>query len=111
MKKTELEKKFLGNFKLFGGNRYPIPLHDQLFHDTRKWRLDYVWPDSMIAVEVQGGQWMPKGGHNSGSGLQRDCEKYNEAQLKGWKVFLFSTSMLDESKYYKPLFQLLPKVR
>ena len=110
MKKSELEKKWLGNFVLFGGNRYPEPLSEQTFHESRKWRFDFCWPDNMIAIEIQGGQWI-KGGHNSGTGLQRDCEKFNAAQARGWKVFLFSTSMIDERKYYNDLFRMLPKVR
>ena len=110
MKKSELEKKFLGNFKLFGGNQYPTPLSEQRFHESRKWRFDYCWPDQMIAVEIEGGQWI-KGGHTSGTGLQRDCEKYNAAQFKGWKVFRFCTSMLGESANYRHLFELLPKIR
>ena len=110
MKKSDLEETFLFNFIMFGGGRYPDPLREQKFHDTRKWRFDFCWPDQMIAVEIQGGQWI-KGGHTSGKGLQRDCEKYNEAQFKGWKVFLFSTSMINESANYRHLFQLLPKIR
>ena len=110
MSKSELEKKWLGNFILFGENRYPKPLAEQRFHESRKWRFDYCFPDNMIAIEIEGGQWI-KGGHTSGIGLQRDCEKYNAAQFLGWKVFRFSTSMIDESKYYADLYKLLPVIR
>ena len=108
--KTDLEKKWLNNFILFGGNQYPRPLEHKKFMDTRKFEFDFCWPDLMIACEIEGGQWI-KGGHTSGKGLQRDCEKNNFAVLHGWKLFRFSTSMIDESKYYNPLFHLLPKVR
>jgi len=57
------------------------------FHPTRRWRLDFAWPDVKIAVEVHGGIWLPdRGGHTSGSGRMRDMEKLNEATMHGWLV-------------------------
>lgn len=55
------------------------------FHPTRRWRFDLAWPAVRVAVEVQGGQWI-KGGHTSGHGLARDCEKLAEAAALGWRV-------------------------
>ena len=110
MKKSKLESKWLMNFKLFGGNRYVLPESGVRFDTKRKYEFDFAWPSLMIAVEVEGGQWI-KGGHTTGTGLQRDCEKYNLAQANGWKVFRFSTSMVDESKHYNYLYHLLPRIR
>ena len=109
---TELESKWLQNFKLFGENKYLLPEHQVKFHDVRKFEFDFAWTHAslMIAVEIEGGQWI-KGGHTSGKGLQRDCEKYNLAQFNGWKVFRFSTSMIDESKHYDMLFEIIPRIR
>jgi len=41
-----------------------------------------------ILVEVQGGLWMKKGGHTSGVGVSRDCEKNNLAVLAGYRPLL-----------------------
>jgi hypothetical protein len=37
-----------------------------------------------LGIEVQGGLWMKVGGHTSGKGVSRDCEKHNLATLAGW---------------------------
>jgi hypothetical protein len=37
-----------------------------------------------LGIEVQGGLWMARGGHTSGQGVSRDCEKHNLATLAGW---------------------------
>ena len=29
------------------------------FHPARRWRFDVAWPAQRIAVEVDGGQWIP----------------------------------------------------
>lgn len=60
----------------------------------RKFRWDFAWPAHRLAVEVQGGEWMAKGGHNSAQGLQRDCEKLALATLAGWRQLSVTGSMV-----------------
>ncbi len=55
------------------------------FHETRKWRFDMVWRDCKLALEIDGGVWI-NGGHNRGSGYERDTEKRNEAAILGWRL-------------------------
>lgn len=56
-----------------------------MFHPTRKWRIDYAWPEHKIAVEIHGG--VHNGGrHTRGTGFVEDRIKMNEAQLLGWIV-------------------------
>ena len=50
----------------------------------RKFRFDFACKN--LLIEVQGGIWT-KGGHSSGTGISRDCEKLNLAVLNGWRVF------------------------
>lgn len=61
--------------------------------DHRK-RFDFVIPDYMIAIEIQGGTWMGKSGHNTGTGIARDSIKGNLAREIGWVVMTFTSDML-----------------
>jgi hypothetical protein len=94
-KRHELEDNLFAEFKLYG---LPTPERQYIFHPTRKWRLDFAWPDRRIAVEVNGGIYMNKnnptnpGGHNRGAYMELSYEKINEAQRLGWKVFMFGPS-------------------
>lgn len=33
----------------------PPFVREHRFHPTRKWRLDFCWPEQMLAVELEGG--------------------------------------------------------
>lgn len=63
----------------------PEAVKEYAFHDKRRWRLDYAWPDKKIAAEIHGG--VHSGGrHTRGAGFINDREKMNEAALLGWLV-------------------------
>ena len=63
------------------------PEREFKFHPVRKWRFDFAYPSYMVAVEFEGGIWLPTAGrHNRGSGFLADCEKYNEAAILGWRI-------------------------
>lgn len=78
---------------LFGDkeNELPIWSPEYAFHPDRNWRFDWAMPSRKIAVEVDGGQWMPGGGRH---GTDGDREKLNEAAALGWLVFRFSPKQL-----------------
>ena len=59
------------------------------------WRFDFAWPDWMVALELEGGEWLGRRGRHTGAGYAGDCSKYNAAQLLGWRVFRFTRSMLE----------------
>jgi len=61
------------------------PHTEYRFHEKRKWRFDYAWPESMVALEVEGGVWT-RGRHVRGAGFIRDMDKYNAAAVLGWRV-------------------------
>lgn len=77
--------------------RLPDPEREYRFHPVRKWRFDFAWPGKMIAVEVDGGTWSG-GRHTRGAGFEKDCEKVNTAVLMGWRVFRFTTGMVDRGE-------------
>lgn len=51
----------------------------------RRFRWDWAWPAQRVAIETQGGVWV-RGAHGRGTGIVRDYEKMNLAQLAGWRV-------------------------
>ncbi len=75
----------------------PEPLEEFRFHPTRRWRFDWAWPPSKIAVEIEGGIWI-SGRHSRGIGYSKDMEKYNEATRMGWKVFRFTPQQFNNGE-------------
>lgn len=69
------------------------------FHPTRKWRLDWAWPDAKIGIEFDG-VMMRTVGHNSLGGILRDTEKINEAQRLGWSVYRANAKNVGDSSFY-----------
>ncbi len=69
--------------------RLPLPEREYRFHDVRKWRFDFAWPDHMLAAEFDGGVWI-SGRHTRGKGYEADCDKLNTAVLHGWRVLRFT---------------------
>lgn len=63
----------------------PRPEAEYRFHPTRKWRFDFAWPAKSVAVEVDGAVYSG-GRHTRGSGVEKDCEKFAEAMVLGWRV-------------------------
>lgn len=52
------------------------------------------WPRSKyVLIDVQGGVWI-KGGHTTGIGITRDCEKYSLAAVAGYRVILCTPAQI-----------------
>lgn len=70
-------------------NGLPVPVHELKFHATRKWRFDYYFPGSNVAVEIEGGAHKygrhnrPYGKKGQPGGFFTDMEKYNAAAERG----------------------------
>ena len=74
----------------------PDPVAEYRFAPPRRWRFDYAWPAVKVAVEFDGGQWLPRGGrHNSDT----DRDKLNHAAVMSWKVLRFSNQKWEASPY------------
>lgn len=73
---------------------YPEPVREYYFaHPVRDWRFDLCWPTLKIALEFEGGTFIAGGGgHTRGPGHRDDCDKYNEAALRGWLLLRVLTS-------------------
>ena len=59
----------------------------------RKFRWDFCWKSARLLVEINGGTFT-KGAHSTGTGLRRDYEKNNLAQLAGWRCLMFDGEMV-----------------
>jgi len=89
-KRSVLEKEFERQLREAA---FPKWEEEHKFHPTRKWRMDFAWPKSKVACEIQGGTW--RGGrHTRGAGFEGDCDKFNSALLMGWKVYKFTSRMV-----------------
>ena len=87
---------------LYWCNQNSVLLEEEYkFHPQRNWRFDWAIPALKIAIEYEGGIFMPKSGHSSAKGMTRDTEKYNSAQALGWMVLRFT------ALNYKNLVQVL----
>lgn len=75
----------------------PPPQREFFFHPKRQWRFDFAWPAVKLAVEVEGGIWTG-GRHVTGAGFAKDCEKYAEAAMLGWRVIRVVDVHLNDGK-------------
>lgn len=65
----------------------------------RKWRFDFAFVEEKIALEIEGGIWKGSvGGHTSGTGYTKDCEKYNTATVMGWKILRIVDSQISSGQ-------------
>lgn len=62
----------------------PVFVRELRFHDERRWRFDFAFPEQRVAVEIDG-----RGRHQTVDGVRKDCEKMNEAARLGWRVLRF----------------------
>jgi very-short-patch-repair endonuclease len=78
------------------------PLREYLFHPTRKWRFDFAFIPSKIAVEVEG-----RGRHQSFGGFEADAQKYNAAAKLGWTVLRYTPAMVMRGEAINDLMEML----
>lgn len=89
--KPDLERDFIEMWRRLAKAPEPEPEHR--FHSVRKWRFDFAWIDSKVAVELEGG--IATGGrHTRPGGYQGDCEKYNAAVSLGWRILRYTAKDL-----------------
>ena len=54
----------------------------------RKFRFDFAFIAERLLVEIQGGVWSG-GAHGRPTGITRDMDKLNQAQINHWRVLQF----------------------
>jgi very-short-patch-repair endonuclease len=75
-------------------------IQEYVFAPPRKWRFDFAWPASRIALEVDGGVWV-SGRHTRGAGWLKDAEKMNEAAAMGWRVLHITPQQMTEARTFQ----------
>jgi very-short-patch-repair endonuclease len=91
MKSSELELLLEAQILTAG---LPQPVKEYKLIPYRRFRCDFAYPDIKLAIEVEGGTWSG-GRHTTGSGFEKDCEKYNEAAILGWTVIRVTGKMIN----------------
>ena len=66
---------------------------EQMLIPGRKFRFDFVLPQSCVVVECEGGTWSG-GRHTSGVGFRNDCVKYNLAAEHGFVVLRYTSDLI-----------------
>ena len=99
--------------------KLPMPVQEYRFHQKRKWRLDFAWPELGIAAEVEGGTTpfyttqkgqrvrVEKGRHVTPEGFEGDCEKYNAITESGMALYRFTGKMIKDGRAIKQLQRVL----
>ncbi|MFY9334991.1 MAG: hypothetical protein WAO90_03195 [Mycobacterium sp.] len=64
-----------------GGLPEPVLQHEVVDVGGRLWRLDFAWPEAMVAAEYDSNQW-----HTGEEALRHDREKQAALQDLGWIV-------------------------
>lgn len=105
-KMTGLEKSFLYYWRLCGGNSEDWLFGQHIFADRPRMHVDFYNPHKCIAVEIDGGQWQ-KGGHTSGTGVQRDAIKLRMCNQMGVTLYRLTTSMVS----YEEIMNLYEVIR
>jgi len=59
-----------------------------------KYRIDLADPQHALAIEVNGGRWLPGGGKH---GKESDRRKIRRLTLAGWRVLEYSTEMVNDN--------------
>jgi very-short-patch-repair endonuclease len=93
------------------------------FHPERKWRADFKvvggWmvqnshgeivqlEDDACLIEVDGGSWLPKGRHTTGSGFEKDAEKLNAAAELGYRVLRYTPRMIESGEALEQIRRIL----
>jgi hypothetical protein len=88
----------------------PDPVPEYRFHDKRRWRFDFAWPEQLIALEIEGGVWV-NGRHTRGKGFEEDIRKYNAAACLGWRVLRATPDMIRNGELLNTIEYALGMVR
>lgn len=85
---------------------WPEPETERALIPGRRFRCDFVWEAQKLVLEVQGGVWLPKGGHTGGQAQIDDMEKMNLLTLLGYRILLCTPKQVVDGSLQKLLAQV-----
>lgn len=91
MSPSKWEQSFAWHWRLRGG---PELATQQRLVPNRQFRFDFAHVPSRVAVELDGGTFGRKSGHNTGQGIEDGYEKANAAQRLGWCVLRYGAKRM-----------------
>ena len=107
---SKLESDFLLGIML---RSMPIPIRQYRFHDKRRWKLDFYWPRSSVAVETDGGTYthgkknkngvVSRSGHLTPLGYYNDCCKGNHCAIAGITLLRADAKMVKTGEIFDQL--------
>ena len=68
--------------------------------------MDFAFVEDRLLIEVQGAVWV-KGGHSTGVGITRDCEKFSIASANKWFTIPVTTDHVKNGKALEWIKQFL----
>ena len=106
--KSELEDTFRFQLK---AARLPNAMEQVRLIPKRRFKHDFFFEAPYnLAVEIQGGIWMKKGGHNTGQGIKKDCEKHTLTTLAGYWSMAFTGDHVLSGQALKWVQEFIEKV-
>lgn len=97
--------KATGKTKIFSIAGFDFVM-EYKFHPVRKWRFDYALLEHKIAIEIEGGIWN-NGAHVRGKHYSSDMEKYNQAQILGWKVLRYTHEQFNQYTFLNDIYNII----
>ena len=91
---------------LMASGLWPRCVPELEFAKPRKFRFDFAFPHAMLAVECEGGSWVG-GAHGRGGHFQSDCDKYNLAVEKGWRVLRYTMAQICDGSAIQQIERIL----
>lgn len=103
-KKNAVEMKFAKQLKDAGVTGFQQNVR---FIPGRRFEADFYWPDLRVCVEIDGGLFLPKGGHNGGVGGLRDRERDILAALNGIVTYRVASQHVNSNFAIESILELL----
>lgn len=83
-----------------------LPNREYRFHPERAWCFDFAFVERLVAVEIEGGTAM-YGRHQRPGGFEADAVKYNAAAKLGWRIFRYTTHMVNSGEAIADILEVL----
>jgi very-short-patch-repair endonuclease len=106
-KRTPIEEEMARQLREAGLSEFR---RNARFVAGRRYEADFWFPELRLALEVDGGVFLPRGGHTSGVGYTNDRERDVEATLQGILTVRYTSEQV-KSGYAIETFQQIYRQR